>query len=201
MGAPHLILASASPRRRDLLDQLGARYTVEPAHIDESQRAGESPARYVQRIAQEKAQAIASRFPAPDFAVLSADTTVVLDDTVLGKPRDSDEAMAMLSGLSGRSHTVLTAICLSGVGGMHCETVRTQVEFSVLSQQTLAAYLSTPEPWDKAGAYGIQGLGGAFVRSIVGSYSNVVGLPLCETWRLLCDHGIATTLNPAPAPE
>tara|TARA_R110002072_G_scaffold86030_2_gene194306 strand:+ start:14252 stop:14881 length:630 start_codon:yes stop_codon:yes gene_type:complete len=201
MGAPRLVLASASPRRRDLLDQLGARYTVEPAHIDESQRDGESPTRYVQRMAREKAQAIASRFPAPDVVVLAADTTVVLDDRVLGKPRDRDEAMAMLSGLSGRSHTVMTAICLLGVSGMHCETVRTRVQFSVLSEETLAAYLSTSEPWDKAGAYGIQGLGGAFVRSIEGSYSNVVGLPLCETWRLLCDHGIATTLNPLQAPE
>jgi septum formation protein len=195
-----LILASASPRRRDLLDQLGAHYRVEPAHIDETQLGGEHPEVYVQRMAQEKAQAVASRFPAPGFVVLSADTTVVLDEVALGKPGDREEAMAMLSALSGRRHTVLTAVCLSGARGMDCETVRTQVEFSVLGEDTLAAYLATAEPWDKAGAYGIQGLGGAFVRAIEGSYSNVVGLPLCETWRLLRDHGIATALNPSQAP-
>ena len=195
MGSPRLILASASPRRSDLLDQLGVEYTVAPAHIDEAQHEGEQPSAYVQRMAQEKAQAIAARFPAPDFVILSADTTVVLDDTVLGKPASSDEAMSMLSCLSGRWHTVLTAVCLLGAAGMNCVTVETKVEFVALSQTTCEAYLATEEPWDKAGAYGIQGLGGAFVRRIEGSYSNVVGLPLCETWQLLSRCGIATTLS------
>ncbi|MCB1688560.1 MAG: septum formation inhibitor Maf [Halioglobus sp.] len=197
MGAPRLILASASPRRRDLLDQLGATYTSEPAHIDESQRQGEPPRAYVQRMAREKAQAVALRFPAPDHLVLAADTTVVRDDTVLGKPRDRDEAMAILASLSGRWHTVLTAICLLGEGGMACEVVATRVEFATLTRADCEAYLATDEPWDKAGAYGIQGLGGAFVRAIEGSYTNVVGLPLWETWRLLCARGITTALNPA----
>lgn len=192
-----LILASASPRRRDLLYQLGVRYTVEAADIDEAQRLGEGASDYVQRLAQEKAQAVAARFPAPGFVVLAADTTVVVDATVLGKPRDKDEAMAMLSHLSGRWHTVLTAICLLTASSMECQVVATEVEFAALSNADCEAYLATTEAWDKAGAYGIQGLGGAFVRAIRGSYSNVVGLPLYETWQLLCAHGIATTLTPA----
>jgi septum formation protein len=198
MADRSLILASASPRRRDLLDQLGVRYTIEPAHIDEAQRGGEDASEYVQRLAQEKAQAVALRFPAPGFVVLAADTTVVVDATVLGKPHDKDEAMAMLACLSGRWHTVLTAVCLRSASGMACQVVATEVEFVALSPAVCEAYLATAEAWDKAGAYGIQGLGGAFVRAIRGSYSNVVGLPLCETWQLLCAHGIATALTPAP---
>jgi septum formation protein len=197
MADHSLILASASPRRRDLLDQLGVRYAVEPAHIDEAQRAGEDASGYVRRVAQDKAQAVAARFPNPECVVLAADTTVVLDGTVLGKPQDKSEAMAMLSRLSGRWHTVLTAVCLHSAGAMECQVVATEVEFVALSPAVCAAYLATPEAWDKAGAYGIQGLGGAFVRSIRGSYSNVVGLPLCETWQMLCAHGIATALTPA----
>lgn len=193
----HLILASASPRRRELLDQLGARYTSEPADIDESQQPGESPFAYVQRMAREKARVVAARFPPPRYAVLSADTTVVIEDRVLGKPRDATEAMDILSRLSGRWHEVLTAICLVSGRGIDCQVVATSVEFIALQPAVCERYLATPEPWDKAGAYGIQGLGGAFVRAIRGSYTNVVGLPLCETWQLLTAHGIATTLAPA----
>jgi septum formation protein len=201
MGDTRLILASASPRRRDLLDQLGVTYTSEPANIDETQRVGELPSDYVQRMAQEKVQTVAAHFPAPAFVVLSADTTVVLDDTVLGKPCDRDDAMAILTSLSGRWHTVLTAVCLLGASGMNCEVVETQVEFAALSQAACEAYLASKEPWDKAGAYGIQGLGGAFVLAIQGSYTNVVGLPLWETWRLLSAHGIATALTSAQAAD
>lgn len=197
MAERGLILASASPRRRDLLDQLGVRYSVEPADIDEAQRVGEVPSDYVQRLAQEKAQAVAARFPAPGFVVLAADTAVVIDGTVLGKPRDKGEGMEMLSRLSGRWHTVLTGVCVCSTSGVDCQVVATEVEFVALSPAVCAAYLATSEAWDKAGAYGIQGLGGAFVRAIRGSYSNVVGLPLCETWQLLCAHGIATALTPA----
>lgn len=196
MGDPRLILASASPRRGDLLDQLGVMYTSEPADIDEARRLGELPADYVQRMAQEKAQTVAALYPTPAFVVLSADTTVVLDDAVLGKPSDKEDAMSILTSLSGRWHTVLTAVCLIGVDGMQYEVVETRVEFATLSQADCEAYLATTEPWDKAGAYGIQGLGGAFVRAIEGSYTNVVGLPLWETWRLLSAHGIATALTP-----
>ncbi len=197
MSRTRLILASASPRRAALLDQLGARYTREPAHIDEAQHMDESPPDYVQRIAQDKARAVGLRFPPPVYVVLAADTTVVLDGSVLGKPQDEEQAMATLSRLSGRKHTVLTAVCLLSGEGMQCEVVETEVEFATLSEAVCRAYLATGEPWDKAGAYGIQGLGGAFVRSIRGSYSNVVGLPLSETWQLLGAHGVATTLTPA----
>ncbi|CAA0110396.1 Maf-like protein YhdE [Halioglobus japonicus] len=197
MSAPRLILASASPRRRELLDQLGASYTVKPAHIDESQRAGEAASDYVQRIAREKAQAVAQHYPASGYVVLAADTTVVRDGTVLGKPRDREDAMAILTSLSGRWHTVLTAVSLLDAGVMDSDVVATSVQFAALSPADCEAYLATSEPWDKAGSYGIQGLGGAFVRTIEGSYTNVVGLPLWETWRLLSAHGIETALTPA----
>ena len=174
---------------------MGVRYTCDPAHIDESLRAGEEPSRYVQRMAQDKARAVAARYPSPAFVVLAADTIVIVDDTVLGKPRDRDDALAILQSLGGRSHEVQTAVCLLGASGMNCVLVETEVEFMPLSREVCEAYLATAEPWDKAGAYGIQGLGGAFVRAIHGSYSNVVGLPLCETWQLLSAHGIATALQ------
>ena len=195
MSDSRLILASASPRRRELLDQLGVSYTCDPAHIDESQRAGEGPSHYVQRMAQDKARAVAARYPVQAFVVLAADTTVVIDEVVLGKPRDRDDALAMLGSLSGRNHVVQTAVCVLGASGMNCALVETQVEFVPLSRDVCEAYLATAEPWDKAGAYGIQGLGGAFVRSIHGSYSSVVGLPLCETWQLLRAIGIGTALQ------
>jgi septum formation protein len=197
MDSAGLILASASPRRAALLTQLGVSFTPEPADIDESQYPQESPRQYVQRIAASKAQAVATRFPAPDYAVLSADTTVVIDGSVLGKPQDEAQAMATLSCLSGRWHSVMTAICLSTEQGLHCEVVVTEVEFVALSEAVCRAYLAAGESWDKAGAYGIQGLGGALVRSIRGSYTNVVGLPLSQTWQLLAAHNIATRLTPS----
>jgi septum formation protein len=196
MNGVHLVLASASPRRRELLDQLGVTYRCDPAHIDESQRAGEAPDAYVQRMAREKAAVVAARYTLPPHVVLAADTSVVVDATVLGKPRDRDDALAMLRRLSGREHTVLTALCLLGDRGEHCRLVATQVEFAMLDDAACEAYLATDEPWDKAGAYAVQGVAGAFVRSMRGSYSNVVGLPLYETWQLLANHGIATTLAP-----
>jgi septum formation protein len=201
MSGVRLILASASPRRRDLLEQLGVDYICEPAHIDEAQLPDEAPVAYVQRMAQEKARVVAARYKVPPHVVLAADTSVVVDGGVLGKPRDSDEALAMLGRLSGRQHTVMTALCLHGAAGELCETVTTQVEFAELDPAVCAAYLATGEPWDKAGAYGIQGLAGAFVRSLHGSYSNVVGLPLYETWQLLTQYGIATALTPAVSAE
>jgi septum formation protein len=195
MSDTRLILASASPRRRELLEQLGVSYTCDPAHIDESWEVGEAPADYVQRMAQEKARAVVGRHADPEFAVLAADTTVVIDGAVLGKPRDKADALGILACLSGRRHSVLTAVCLCSAMGESCELVETEVEFIALSREICEAYLATGESWDKAGAYGIQGLGGAFVRAIKGSYSNVVGLPLCETWQLLSASGISTTLS------
>lgn len=195
MSDTRLILASASPRRRELLDQLGVSYTCDPAHIDESWEAGEDPPDYVQRMAHEKARAVVARYSIPSFAVLAADTIVVIEGAVLGKPRDKADALGTLARLSGRRHSVLTAVCLCSAMGEHCQVVETEVEFTALSREMCEAYLATGEPWDKAGAYGIQGLGGAFVHAIQGSYSNVVGLPLCETWQLLRACGIATTLD------
>lgn len=190
-----LILASASPRRRALLSQLGVCYDCDPAEIDETPLAGEAPGEYVQRMAREKAEAVAPKHVSSDCAVLAADTTVVLGDDLLGKPRDHFHGLAMLARLSGRSHSVMTALCLRGPWGVVGELVETGVEFQQLPREVCEAYLATGEPWDKAGAYAIQGLGGAFVRAIHGSYSNVVGLPLAETWRLLANHGIATALE------
>lgn len=191
-----LVLASASARRRDLLDQLGLSYQCHPADIDETRFQREAPEDYVQRMAREKALAVAGLYPAAEHVVLAADTTVHVDDDVLGKPRDHFDGLAMLARLSGRSHTVLTAVCLHSATGLACELVSTRVEFVQLTRELCEAYLATDEPWDKAGAYAIQGLAGAFVSAIHGSYSNVVGLPLCETWQLLSASGIHTPLEP-----
>ena len=188
-----LILGSGSPRRRELLSQLGVEFRVVPANIDESVLANEAPEDYVLRMAMEKAQTIAAEHPTA--SVLGADTTVVLDDDILGKPAGHGDALATLARLSGRSHQVMTGICLATPAGSHGEVVTTEVTFMTLDLDTCEAYLATDEPWDKAGSYGIQGLAGAFVRSIEGSYSNVVGLPLAETWLLLQRHGIRGVLS------
>jgi len=190
-----LVLASASPRRRELLDQLGVRYTCDPADIDESFNPAESPRAYVERMAREKAATVIGRYPDGGKAVIAADTIVLVDDAdVLGKPVDRFDGLAMLARLSGRRHIVITAVCLHLEDSVSCELVETQVDFIPLTRELCEAYLDTDEPWDKAGAYGIQGIAGAFVKSIEGSYSNVVGLPLCETWQLLRANGIATGL-------
>ncbi len=191
-----LILASASPRRRELLHQIGVAHLCEPANIDESRLAGEKPEDYVLRMAREKAAAVASRHSGDSFAVLAADTSVVIDEDVLGKPGDHFEALGMLARLSGRSHRVLTGICLNTQRGeVLSEMVETKVHFLPLTREQCESYLATPEPWDKAGGYGIQGLAGAFVSSIEGSYSNVVGLPLAQTWQLLSGQGIKGALE------
>jgi len=197
MTQPALILASASPRRRELLSQLGVAYTCQPADIDESVIAGETPRDYVARMAREKAAVVFSANEGKQ-PVLAADTSVVVDKDILGKPRDHFDGLAMLARLSGRTHTVMTSICLQTNAAVICEVISTEVTFTGLDRATCEAYLATDEPWDKAGGYGIQGLGGAFVSVIEGSYSNVVGLPLCETWRLLANHGIPTSLDQAP---
>lgn len=189
-----LVLASASPRRQALLGQLGLRFVVVPADIDESSQPAEAPLDYVCRLAREKARAVREGEHA-HAAVLAADTSVVLDDDILGKPRDHFHALGMLARLSGRTHQVITAVCLSTPQAEEVIAVETAVTFLGLDRATCERYLAAGEAWDKAGAYAIQGLGGALVASINGSYSNVVGLPLAETWQLLSRHGVQTALG------
>jgi septum formation protein len=183
---PRLVLASQSPRRRELLAQLGVALDVRPAHADESARAGEAPRDYVLRVAREKARAV------PGEIVLAADTAVVLGADVLGKPAGAADARRMLRALSGTVHEVLTAVCVRRALPEPVEleaVVATRVRFARLSPGEIDWYVATGEPLDKAGAYAIQGSGGAFVLSVEGSVSNVVGLPLAETADLLARAG------------
>jgi septum formation protein len=176
-----LILASASPRRAELLRAAGIEVDVRPADVDESVQPGEAPERYASRVALAKARAISLR--APDRFVLGADTVVVVDDRILGKPTDSADARGMLRALSGRSHVVTTAVILirgAGLPGemLDAQAERTTVEFASLTSDEIEWYAATSEPMDKAGGYAIQGLASRFVTRIDGSYSNVVGLPV-----------------------
>lgn len=175
-----LILASGSPRRKDFLAGLGLDFTVLVADIDESFRPGEKPAVFVERLAREKAEAVGTE--AGDAWVLAADTVVVIDDHILGKPRDAAEAGRMLLRLGGRAHQVWTGFCLyrQGEGVAASRAVCTEVRFMPLTPAVCAAYVRTGEPMDKAGAYGIQGKGCFLVEEVRGSYTNVVGLPLAE---------------------
>ncbi|WP_095193922.1 nucleoside triphosphate pyrophosphatase [Pseudomonas sp. Irchel 3A7] len=186
-----LYLASGSPRRRELLTQIGVPFTAISADIDETPLTHESPSAYVERLARGKAAAgrdsVVSDAP---FCVLGADTAVVLDGKILGKPVDEADACAMLKMLSCKEHEVLTAIAL--LEGERCESrvVRSVVRFRPIDSDEAVAYWASGEPRDKAGGYGIQGLGAVFVAGLDGSYSAVVGLPLCETAELLGHFGI-----------
>ena len=190
IDSTELVLASASPRRKELLSQLGFSrsdfsFTTLSADIDESHIAGETPEVFVLRLAVEKAQAGLALTQVDDAVVLGSDTIVVLGDKILGKPVDEADAMAMLSQLSGETHHVMTAVALTDGTTTVTRLVETKVTFSQLSEQDIQAYIATGEPMDKAGAYGIQALGGSFVARIDGSYSAVVGLPMVETRELL----------------
>jgi septum formation protein len=178
-----LILASASPRRRELLTQAGLTFEVHPADIDESRLPNEPPAAYVQRLALEKAQAIHARFP--DATILGADTTVVLDGEIMNKPTSPADAERMLRTLAGRTHQVHTGLAVVTRSShlSHIET--TDVTFSPISEANLAAYIASGDPLDKAGAYGIQGFAARWIPRIEGDYFNVVGLPIAATIRLL----------------
>jgi septum formation protein len=191
-----LILASASPRRAQLLRQLGVSYDQQPANINEQLCAGESPEDYVVRLAREKSSQV-QRSLQIDAAVLAADTCVVLDDQILGKPEDHFDGLAMLARLSGRQHRVLTAVSVRRADQLEETLSDTRVNFINLNREQCEAYLATDEPWDKAGAYAIQGLAAAFIESIEGSYTGVVGLPLSQTWKLLQRVGVSTALEPA----
>lgn len=186
-----LYLASGSPRRRELLSQIGVPFITHPAPVDERVLPGEDPLVYVERLARSKALAgLAALGDAPGAVVLGADTAVVLEGRILGKPADREEALTMLAALSGRSHRVLTAVALACTTRVATRVVTSHVEFRPLSQAEAQAYWASGEPRDKAGAYGIQGLAAVFVRQLQGSYSAVVGLPLCETAELLAEFGI-----------
>lgn len=191
-----LVLASASPRRRELLDQIGVAYRVLAHDTDETRLPAELPQAYVSRLARQKAASVNAlseifgRWP-----VLGADTVVVCDTAVLGKPQNEADAARMLSMLSGRRHEVLTAVCVMQGKQAETVTVSTGVWFRELGADEVAAYWRSGEPLGKAGAYAVQGLGALFVEKIEGSYSAVVGLPILETGRLLAGFGIKSALG------
>ena len=187
MIAPVLCLASASPRRRALLESIGVSVTVHPGDIDETPLVGESAQTYVERLAIAKAKAAASL---TDLPTLGSDTAVVVDGRILGKPVDAEHGADMLRLLSGRQHEVLTAVAVSGPEGMLSCCVTTQVTMREIEAHEIAAYWRTGEPADKAGGYAIQGLAAIFVKQIHGSHSAVVGLPLFETTHLLRRQGV-----------
>jgi nucleoside triphosphate pyrophosphatase len=182
-NAPVLRLASVSPRRRELLTQIGVPHVVTGAHIDESVHSGERAHDYVQRMARTKAQTVWEQDLS--LPVLAADTTVVLEGMVFGKPIDRADALRMLSLLSGRTHEVLTAVALASNAGLAMRMSVSAVRFRALGADEIARYWESGEPRDKAGAYGVQGLGAVFIESLSGSYSGVMGLPLFETSELL----------------
>lgn len=183
-----IVLASGSPRRRELLEQLGLRFDVRAADIDESVRDGERPVDYVARLSREKADAV----PVPDGTlVIAADTTVDVDGTILGKPADEAEARSMLAAMSGRRHHVHTGVTLRLGADARTEVVTTAVDVVTIDDATAAWYVATGEPFDKAGGYAIQGAGGALVAGVEGSVSNVIGLPLTTVIALARDLGIA----------
>ena len=189
MTQANLILASASPRRRELLAQAGFTFAVEAADVDESERPGESPADYVRRLAEEKAQAVFARHTTNNLIVLGADTTVVCAGQILAKPANSADARRMLQQLSGRTHQVLTGIAAVTSAGTRSAVESTDVTFSQIPAGELSLYCATTEPLDKAGAYGIQGYAARWIPRIDGDYFNVMGLPIARTVRLLAEAG------------
>lgn len=189
-----LILASGSPRRQDFFNQLNLNFTIQTRDIDETPWEGELPVDYVSRLACDKARAVGEQYP--HAWVLGADTIVCLGDTLLGKPRSAAGALDTLLSLSGEKHKVVTAFCLYSQATKVCdvEAVTTFVTFTSFGKESALNYIATGEPMDKAGSYGIQGLGGVFVKKIEGSYSSVVGLPLVEVVSCLQKHGVICSL-------
>lgn len=181
--APALVLASASPRRRRLLEQIGLRFEVDPAVVDEAALPGESAAEHVERLAREKARVVAAR--RPDAHVIAGDTVVVLDGELVTKPADADEATATLLRLQGREHRVETGVAVAAGGRTVSAVVGADVRFRPFDRSTAAAYVATGEPLDKAGGYGIQGRGAVLVESIRGDYFAIMGLPVARVVDLL----------------
>lgn len=188
---PDIYLASNSPRRRELLDQIGVRYGWLAADVDEARRPDESPEVYVLRLALEKArQGLLARGERTLLPVLGADTIVVLDEQVLGKPETHEQGVAMLKALSGRTHRVLTAVALADGEREATRLSVSHVSFREIAPEEAENYWNTGEPWDKAGGYAIQGRGAVFIERLEGSYSGVMGLPLFETAQLLDEFGV-----------
>jgi len=191
-----LILASASPRRQELLRNAGVEFRVQPSDIPEVPLPGETPQVFAERVAREKARTVYQRNPGE--YVLAADTVVIVDDQILNKPEDAQDAARMLRLLSGRSHLVTTAVCLIGPKAaangpfedVRCETTR--VTFNRLSDADVQSYIASGEPMDKAGAYGIQGLASRWIPRVEGCYFNVVGLPVALVYGMLREHGLVT---------
>jgi len=183
-----VVLASSSPRRRQLLDLIGIAHEVRPANIDETMRLREAPRRHAERLAREKASAIAKRDP--DLITIGADTIVVVNRKVLGKPRDPEDAARMLTMLSGREHMVITAVAVSRGRKLRSAVEEVRVRFRRLRDDEIEAYIATGEPMDKAGAYGIQGYGATIVERIEGDYFAVMGLPIVRLIGLLRDVGV-----------
>jgi septum formation protein len=183
-----VVLASASPRRRDLLNLIGIAHEVRPANIDETMRPREAPRRYAERLAREKASAVATRDP--DLVTIGADTVVVINRKVLGKPADAGDAARMLRMLSGREHTVITAVAVSRGRKLRSAIEEVRVKFRRLRDDEIEAYIAMGEPMDKAGAYGIQGYGATIVERIEGDYFAVMGLPLVRLVGLMRDVGV-----------
>lgn len=187
-GDPRFYLASASPRRRQLLESVGLQFEVLASAIDESSNEGESPVTFVRRMAREKADEAAARIDReglPSLPVMAADTSVSIDERILGKPENRDHARSMLRSLSGRTHQVHTAVALKSGASVWFAASISHVTFAEITERELDAYCASGEPDDKAGAYAVQGLGAAFVKRLEGSYTGVVGLPMYETRRLL----------------
>lgn len=190
MPADFVYLASASPRRRELLCQIGVAFRVLPVAVDERPLDGEVPDDYVLRLAKAKAQAGWPLRPSQDAGVLGADTAVVVDGEILGKPKDKADGIAMLMKLSGRTHRVLTAVAVLSASGLEAALSRSEVTFRDLNAAEADNYWDSGEPRDKAGGYAVQGLGAVFISALAGSFSGVMGLPLFETARLLERAGI-----------
>ncbi len=188
--SPELILASKSPRRSDLLEQAGLTFSIIPSDFDESSVTMSDPESYVRTLAKSKAIDISKKHP--ESWVLGADTVVLIDDSILGKPASKAEARSMLKQLSGQTHQVITGYCLccQTKNDIISETVKTDVRFKTLRDAEIEWYIQTGEPFDKAGAYAIQGIGTFLVKRINGSYTNVVGLPVCEVIEFLIKQGI-----------
>ena len=189
-----IVLASQSPRRRELLTLVGIRHEVQPADIDESAFGEEAPAAHAERLAREKALVVVER--APDAVVIAADTIVVIDDRILGKPESQDDARRMLAVLSGRTHTVFTALAVARAGRVESAVETVSVTFRPLTAPEIDAYVGTAEPMDKAGAYGIQGYGATIVERIDGDYFAVMGLSLVRLVELLGRLGVAYRFGP-----